>query len=78
MPDSSVLRLQSLLKFVSTESVMLFNHLILCRPFLPLPSIFPSIKVFFIEWTLHIRWIKYWSFSFSISPSNDIFRVDFL
>ena len=78
MPGSSVLRLQSLLKFVSTESVMLFNHLILCCPFLPLPSIFPSIKVFSIEWTLHIRWVKYWSFGFSISPSNEIFRVDFL
>ena len=81
MPGSSVLCLQSLLKFVSTESVMLFNHLILCRPFLPLPSIFPSIKVFSNELSLCIRWPKYWSFSFSISPSNEYlglisFRID--
>ena len=61
----------SLLKLMSVESVMLSNHLILC--FLPLlpPSIFPSIGVFSNEWTLHIRWPKYWSSSFSISPSNE-------
>ena len=59
------------------------NHLMLCRPLLLLPSIFPSIKVFSIESVLHIRWPKYWSFSFSISPSNDYsglisFRIDWL
>ena len=53
------------------ESVMLFNHLILCHPLLLLPSIFPSIRVFSSELALHIRWPKYWSFSFSISPSNE-------
>ena len=61
---------RSLLKFMSIESVMLFNHLILCHPLLPLPSISPSIQVFSNESVLHIRWPKYWSFSFSISPSN--------
>ena len=60
----------SLLKSRSTKSVMPCNHLILCRPLLLLPSIFPSIKVFSNESVLHIRWPKYWSFSFSISPSN--------
>ena len=59
------------------------NHLILCRPFLLLPSIFPSMRVFSKEWVLHMRWPKYWSFSFSISPSNEYsglisFRVDWL
>ena len=59
------------------------NHLILCRPLLPLPSIFPSIRVFSNESTLHNRWPKYWSFSFSISPSNEhpgliSFRMDWL
>ena len=54
---------------MSTESVMLSNHLILCHSFL-LPSLFPSIRVFSNESALHIRWLKYWSFSFSISPSN--------
>ena len=54
----------SLLKFMSIESVMPPNHLILCHPFLLLPSIFPSIRVFSSEWALHIRWPKYWSFSF--------------
>ena len=68
---------QSLPKFMSIESVMPSNHLILCRPLLLLPSIFPSIRVFSIETTLRIRWPKYWSFSFSISPSKGIFRVDF-
>ena len=61
----------SLLKLMSTESVMPFNYLILCHPFLLLPSIFPSIRVFSNELALCIRWPKYWSFSFSISPSNE-------
>ena len=61
----------SLLKVMSTESVMPSNHLILCRPLLLLPSIFPRIKVFSNESALPIRWLKYWSFSFSISPSNE-------
>ena len=72
---------QSLLKLKSIELVMPSNHLILCRPLLLLPSIFPRIRVFSIESTLHIRWPKYWSFSFSISPSNEYsglisFRID--
>ena len=61
---------QSLLKLMSTELVMPSNHLILCHPLL-LPSTFPSIRVFSNESVLHIRWPKYWSFSFSISPSNE-------
>ena len=61
----------SLLKFMSIESVTLSNHLILCHPFLLLPSIFPSIRVFSSALALHIRWPKYWNFSFSISPSNE-------
>ena len=61
----------SLLKFMSTESVMLSNHLILCRPLLLLPLIFPSIRIFSTEVTLPIRWPKYLCFSFSISPSNE-------
>ena len=61
----------SLLKFMSIESVMLSNHLILCCPFFLLPSVFPSIRVFSNESAPHIRWPKYWSFSFSISPSNE-------
>ena len=74
---------QSLLKLRSTESVMLFNHLILWRPLLLMPSIFPSIRVFSNGSALSIRWPKYWSFSFSISPSNDYsglisFRMDWL
>ena len=56
---------------MSIESVMPSNHLILCCPLLLLPSIFPSIRVFSNESALHIRWPKYWSFSFSISPSNE-------
>ena len=73
----------SLLKLMSTESVMPSNHLILCHPLLLLPSIFPSIRVFSTESVLHIRWPKYWSFSFSISPSNEYsglisFRMDWL
>ena len=71
----------SLLKLMSIESVMPSNHLILCCPLLLLPSIFPSIRVFSSESALHIRWPKYWSFSFSISPSNEYselisFRID--
>ena len=66
----SVTNSQSLLKHISIESVMPSNHLILCHPLLLLPSIFPSIRVFSNELALCIRWPKYWSFSFSISPSN--------
>ena len=62
---------QSLLKFMSIESVMPSNHCILCCPLLLLPSIFPNIWVFSSESALHIRWLKYWSFSFSISPSSE-------
>ena len=62
---------QSLLKLMSIESVMPSNHLILCHPLLFLPSIFPSVRVFSNESVLCIRWPKYWSFSFSISPSNE-------
>ena len=61
----------SLLKLMSIELVMPSNHLILCRPLLLLPSIFPSIRVFSNESVLRIRWAKYWRFSFSISPSNE-------
>ena len=73
----------SLLKLMSIESVMPSNHLILCRPLLLLPSIFPSIRVFSNESVLHIRWPKCWSFSFNISPSNEYsglisFRMDWL
>ena len=73
----------SLLKLMSFESVMPFNHLILCHPLLLPPSIFPGIRVFSSESVLLIRWTKYWSFSFSISPSNEysgliFFRVDWL
>ena len=72
---------QSLLKLMSIKSVMPSNHLILCRPLLLLPSIFPSIRVFSNESALLIRWPKYWSVSFSISPSNEYseltsFRID--
>ena len=71
----------SLLKLMSTESVMPSNYLILCSPLLLLPSIFPSIRVFSNESALCIRWPKYWSFSFNISPSNEYsglisFRMD--
>ena len=62
---------QSLLNLMSIESVMPSNHLILCRPLLLLPSIFPSVRVFSNESVLRIRWPKYWSFSFSISPSSE-------
>ena len=63
--------LWSLLRFISVELVMLSNHLILCHLLLLLPSIFPSIRVFSNKLALYIRWPKYWSFSFSISPSNE-------
>ena len=66
----SITNSRSLLKLMSIESVLPSNHLILCRPLLLLPSIFPSIRVFSNESVLRIRWPKYWSFSFSISPSN--------
>ena len=74
---------QSLLKLMSVESVMPSSHLILCRPLLLLPLIFPSIRVFSNESTLRMRWPKYWSFSFNISPSNEhpgliSFRMDWL
>ena len=74
---------RSLLKFMSTESVTLSNHLILCCPLLLLPSVFPSIRVFSKKSVLHIRWPKYGSFSFSMSPSNEYlglisFRMDLL
>ena len=74
---------QSLLKLLSIELVMPSNHLILCCPLLCPPSIFPSISVFSNESVLHIKWPKYWSFSFSISPSNEYsglisFRIDWL
>ena len=73
----------SLPKLMSIELVMPSNHLVLCRPLLLLPSIFPSIRVFSNESALRIRWPKYWSFSFSISPSNEYsrlisFRTDWL
>ena len=73
---------QSLLKLMAIESLMPSNHLILCHPLL-LPSVFPSIRVFSNESVLHIRWPKYWSFSFIISPSNEYsgvisFRIDWL
>ena len=61
----------SLLKLMSIESVMPSNHLTLCHPLLLLPSIVPNIRVFSNDLALHIRWPKYWSFSFSISPSNE-------
>ena len=66
---------QSFLKLKSIESVMLSNHLVLCRPLLLLPSIFPSIRVFSNELALLIEWPKYWSFSFNISPSNEYSRL---
>ena len=77
----SITKSRSSPKLMSTESVMPSNHLILCRPLLLLPSIFPSIRVFSNESVLLIKWPKYWSFSFSISPSNEnsgliSFRMD--
>ena len=79
----SITNSRSLLKLMPIESVMTSNHLILCRPLLLLPSIFPSIRVFSNESVLRIRWPKYWSFSFGISPSNEhpaliSFRMDWL
>ena len=79
----SITNSRSLLKLMSIESVMPSNHLILCHPLLLLPSIFPSISVFSNETALHIRWPKYWSFSFNISPTNEhsgliSFRIDWL
>ena len=79
----SITNPQSLLKLMSIKSVMPSNHLILCRPLLFLPSIFPSISVFSKESVLCIRWPKYWSFGFSISPSNEYselisFRIGWL
>ena len=67
----SITNFWSLLKLMSIESVVPSNHLILCCPLLLLPSIFPSIRVFFNESVFHIRWPKYWSFSFSITPSKE-------
>ena len=79
----SITNSQILLKLMSIESVMSSNYLILCRPLLLLPSIFPSIRVFSNESALRNKWPKYWSFSFSISPSNEYsgwisFRMDWL
>ena len=79
----SITNSRSLPKLTSIQSVMPSNHLILCHPFLLLPSIFPSIRVFSNESALHIRWPKDWSFSFSNSPSNEYpglisFRMDWL
>ena len=79
----SITNSQSLLKFMSIKSVMPSNRLILCRPLLLLPSIFPSTWVFSNESVLHVRGPKYWSFNFSISPSNEysrliFFRIDWL
>ena len=77
----SITNPQSLLKLLSIEAVMLSNHLILCRPLLLLPSTFPNIMVFSNESAFRIRWPKYWSFSFSISPFSEYsglisFRID--
>ena len=77
----SITNSQSLLKLMSIESLIPFNHLILCRPLHLLPSIFPSIRIFSNDSVLHIRWPKYCSFSFNISPSNEhprliSFRMD--
>ena len=79
----SITNSRSLLKLMSIELVMPSNHLISCHPVLLLPSIFPSIRVFSNESVLHIRWPKYWSFSFSISPSHEYsgltsFRINWL
>ena len=82
-PDFPVHHSWSLLKLTSIESVMPSNHIIFCCPLLFLPSIFPSIRVFTNKSVLHTGWQKYWSFSFSISPSNEYsglisFRMDWL
>ena len=71
----SITTSQSLLKLMSIKSVMPSDHLILCRPLFLLPSVFPSIRIFSSESVLHIRWPKYWSFSFSISPSDECSRL---
>ena len=81
--SQSITNSRSSSKLMSIESVMPSSHLILCRPLLLLPPIPPSIRVFSNESTLHMRWPKYWSFSFSISPSNEhpwliSFRMDWL
>ena len=73
-----IINFRNLLKLMSIESMMPYNHLILCHPPLLLPSIFPSIRVFLNESALHIRWPKYWSFLFIISPFQWIFRIDLL
>ena len=73
-----IINSQSLLKLMSIQSVMPPNHLILCHPLLLLPSIFPSIRIFSSESAHRIKWPKYWSFSFSISPSNGIDWLDLL
>ena len=79
----SITNSRSILKLIPIESVIISNHFILCRPLLLPPSIFPSIRVFSNESALHIRWPKYWSFSFSFSTSNEYsglisFRMDWL
>ena len=79
----SITSSRSLLKFMPIQLVMLFSHLILYHPLLLLPPIPPSIRVFSNESTLHMRWPKYWSFSFSISPSNEysgliLFKIDWI
>ena len=79
----SINNFQSLLRLMSIESVMPSKHLILCHPIPLLPSVFPSIRVFSSKSVLHIRWPKYWSFSFSICPSNEYsglisFRMDWV
>ena len=81
LPCVSITNSWSLLKLMTFELVIPSNHLFLCCPLLLLPSVFPSIRVFSNESAVHIRWPKYWSFSFSISPSNEYsglisFRID--
>ena len=83
MPGLPITKSQSLLKLMSIQLVMPFNHLILCRPLLLPPSNFPSIRIFSSESAPCIRWLKYWNFSFSINPSNEhsgliSFRIDWL
>ena len=81
MPGFPVPHHLSLPRFISTESVMPYNNLIVCHPLLFLPSILPSIRVFSSESAVHIKWLKYWNFNFSISPSNEYsgvisFKID--
>ena len=83
MPGFSLTISRSLLRFMSIESMMPSDHLILCCPLLFLPSVFPSIRIFSNELALHTKWPNYWSFSFSISPPNEYselisFRIDWL